>query len=214
MAKIIVVRHAESIANTLGIYQGQTYNTDLSPLGKKQALALAKKLYDYEINKILVSPLKRTMQTANPVAVLTEAKVELSKEILETNHGLWEGKNKDWIKINFPEVYEKWLSYPGEAVFPQGEAFIDTVNRVEKFLFRKEWIGTNLVVTHDNIIRIMICLAQRRAVNDLWKFDLEPAAINIFEMLGVNGRKSLRVIELNNCEHLKSNRAKVFMHAL
>ena len=40
MTKIYLVRHAESLANAQGIYQGQTYDTPLSNLGKKQAAAL------------------------------------------------------------------------------------------------------------------------------------------------------------------------------
>ncbi|MEK9143344.1 MAG: histidine phosphatase family protein, partial [Patescibacteria group bacterium] len=33
MAKIYLIRHAESIANAQGIYQGQTYDTELSVRG-------------------------------------------------------------------------------------------------------------------------------------------------------------------------------------
>jgi len=64
---IIVVRHAESVANTEGIYQGQTYDTDLSELGKKQTKALANRLNDLELRKIITSPLKRTYKTAGSI---------------------------------------------------------------------------------------------------------------------------------------------------
>ena len=47
MAKIYLIRHGESIANTLSIYQGQTYDTDLSPLGNRQVYAL----HDYFVGK-------------------------------------------------------------------------------------------------------------------------------------------------------------------
>lgn len=213
MAKIYAVRHAESIANTKGIYQGQSFNTDLSELGKRQALLLAKRLCEYNIQKIITSPLKRAMQTAKPAAVLTAADVEICKDIIETNHGDWEGKNKLWVRQNYPDIYKKWQEAPGEVVFPQGEAFIDTVNRVEKFIKRRNWKANTLVVTHDNIIRIMICLAQRCAINDLWKCSLESAAISTFNIKGVNGKKELTVVDINDVNHLKEDRADLTCHA-
>src|SRR3989344_1356654 len=54
---IVVVSHAESIGNSEGIFQGQTFDSDLSELGKKQAKALAKRLKIFGARKIITSPL-------------------------------------------------------------------------------------------------------------------------------------------------------------
>ena len=98
MAKIYLVRHAESIANVQGIYQGQTYDTDLSKRGVMQAQALAQHFQYIPISRVIASPLKRTLQTATIVAFNKHLPVQLESQIIETNHGEWEGKHKDVIK--------------------------------------------------------------------------------------------------------------------
>lgn len=213
MRKIIVVRHAESVANTQGIYQGQTYDTGLSPLGKKQAKALAAKLAKEKIDRILTSPLKRTWETAKEISRVLKKEAEIEKNLIETNHGKWEGKSKEWIRRYYRNVLETWENTPSKAVFPKGERFTQTVDRIKKFLHDYEWTGTNLLVTHDNIIRIMICLSKNISIDNMWGFDLEPAAINIFTIEGVDGSKKI-TFKLSDAKHLEGLRGNIMVHAL
>lgn len=214
MSLIYLARHAESIANTEGIYQGHTYDTDLSLLGRKQAEVLAKELAKFKIDHIVSSPLKRTYQTAMAVSEKTGLSVEKEMSIIETNHGLWEGRTKEWIKENYPELYEVWNTTPSKAKFPKGEKFTETFKRVKDYVLRNKWRGNTLIVAHDNIVRIMLCMACNRPVDDLWKFGIEPAAISIIEVIGVNGTKRLKSISYNNTKHLDSLRSDLSIHAL
>lgn len=214
MVRIYLVRHAESVANTRGIYQGQTYDTGLSPLGKKQACALAKKLSNEKINRILTSPLKRTLETAYEVSRAIGVNIEIERDLIETNHGEWEGKSKAWIETNYPDIERTWLKKPQDAVFPKGEKFTQTVDRVGKFLARNSWQGTSLLVTHDNITRIMVCFAQDLDINNMWDFDLQPCAINIFKIEGINGTKKIKLVRLNEASHLVGLHANLSSHAL
>jgi broad specificity phosphatase PhoE len=215
LIKLFVVRHAESIANTEGIYQGQTYDTDLSELGKKQAIALAGALKKFAIKKIITSPLKRTYQTAVEVSKVTGVPVETNDLILETNHGMWEGKNREWIKENFKSVLETWQLKPGSAVFPNGESFSDTANRVKAFMNDSEHQNNTLVVTHDNILRILVSLANSESIDNIWKYNIESASLNIFETINkANGKNALRVVKLNDSRHLEGLRADLKNHAL
>lgn len=214
MAKIIVVRHAETLANKRGIYQGQSFDLGLSTLGKKQALALAKEAIKLKVKKIYVSPLKRTIDTAKPAIHLTEAKVILCKEIMETNHGTWEGLDKTKIEKIYPDVCLKWKKYPAEVEFPGGERFIETINRVDRFLRLTNFRGVNMFVTHDNILRIMVCLANKIPMNNLWSIKADQASINIFNIKGINGKKKLEVEKLNIKNHLMEYRSNIAVQAL
>jgi broad specificity phosphatase PhoE len=214
MAKIIVARHAESIANTKGIYQGQTYDTGLSSLGKKQAKQLAKAVEKHSITKIISSPLKRTSQTAEVVAKKLNLGVEYKRDIIETNHGDWEGKRKSWIEKYFKEEYEIWKKAPSMCIFPNGESFKDTINRVKNYIFNNCWKGNTLIVTHDNIVRIMVAIATKRPIDDLWQLNIEPATITVFSIKGINGRKELKCELVNENNHLREFESDVFMHAL
>lgn len=214
LEKIIAVRHGESIANTQGIYQGQTYDTDLSDLGRSQAKALSERLKDFGVKKIIASPLKRTYQTALEISRLTDAPIEINELILETNHGHWEGMSKDWIKKNYADIYNVWFTRPSTVVFPSGEAFTDTLKRVEMFLETTQLSDNTVLVTHDNIIRIMVTLSNGWSLDEVWRHDIEPAALNFFELNKINGKNKLKLLKLNDNIHLEGLRCDLTMHAL
>lgn len=214
MTKIIAVRHAESIANTNGIYQGQTHDTGLSDLGKIQAKLLARELISYDIDSVLVSPLKRTFETATEISKVLGKKLEIRKEIIETNHGRWEGLKKDEIVKNYPEIMKLWENTPSRTLFPGGESFYETISRVEDFVNSKTWNGNTLLVTHDNIVRILVCTAMNMSYDKIWSIDLGPASITVFKILSSSDQFKLKLISVNIDDHLEGNKSDIATHAL
>ncbi len=214
ITKLIVVRHAESVANTQGIYQGQTYDTGLSSLGKKQAKQLAKYLSGFPVSQVISSPLRRTYETAVEVTKMHGCELEFEKKLMETNHGVWEGKEKIWVDKNYKELYRLWQTNPDQVVFPGGEAFTDTVERVLSFLQGRSFKKNSVIVTHDNIVRIMIALIRNMNINDVWSIPLETASVNIFEVNKVNNKNMFRVLGLNRTSHLGELRNDIALHAL
>jgi len=83
---IILVRHAESEANRLGILQGQKIDTSLSKRGLNQAKLVAKRLENEKISAIYASDLKRAMETAQEIAKFHNLKVRPDKRLREKNH--------------------------------------------------------------------------------------------------------------------------------
>ena len=173
IGRIIAVRHAESIANTEGRYQGQTYDTDLSELGQKQAKALAQRVKDLGIKRIVSSPLKRTYQTALEISKICDCPVEINELITETNHGKWEGMNKDMIAEKYPEEFDLWHNKPSLVSFPGGESFTDTARRVWDFAVGYEPTAGTLIITHDNILRILVTMANGWTLDEIWKHNIE-----------------------------------------
>jgi len=214
MPKIYLVRHAESVANTRGIYQGQTYDTDLSDLGISQTKALAEAVKDFRVNQIICSPLIRTFYTALECAKTSKIPMETDTKILETNHGLWEGKNKEWIEKNYPREYETWRTNPKEVHFPEGERFCDTVERVRNFLLRRNWRENTLIVTHDNIVRTMLLLIEDRPLDDLWDYEIHPTGISVLSVSGSNGSTQFEIEAINMTEHLDKLVSNISEHAL
>lgn len=211
MAKIYLVRHGESVANTKGIYQGQTYNTPLSAMGEKQAVALANHFEKINVERVLASPLKRTKQTAQGVALLKKIPLIEEYEIIETNHGEWEGLTKKVIEEKWPNVYQLWLTRPAETEFPGGETFRETEKRIIQWWNRM--VAENkdtLIVTHDNIIRIIVAKILGIPLNNIWQFQLHPAAVTTVE---VNGQGE-KLLNLNDKGHLNNLIADLGKHAL
>jgi len=196
LSVIVAVRHAESVANTQGIFQGQTYDTGLSPLGTRQAQVLARRLSGRGVPKIITSPLKRTYQTAFEIARISGAPIEVDNRLMETNHGIWEGKNKDWVTENFPDVYNLWRIKPTDVQFPGGEHFSQTVERVRQFVETAQLPPGSVVVTHDNVVRIILTHAQGTPVDQMWSYELEPASLSLFEGNVVNGKNILKTMKV------------------
>ncbi len=198
---IYLVRHSESIANTLGIYQGQTYDTDLSPLGVRQAQALSKKLANIRFDAIYCSGLKRTRQTAQVLG-----KPINEPALLETNHGRWEGLPKHKVEKRWPKLYAQWFDDPTHIIFPNGESFQHTQKRVLAWWRRLNPQDNLAIITHDNILRIIIADILSLPLSSLWQFHLHPVAITIVD--------NNRLVCLNDTNHLIGLETNLTHHAL
>lgn len=210
---VYLIRHGESVANTETKYQGQTYDTPLSPLGNKQANALAERLRSEHVARLITSPLTRTRETAEAVAKWHDGlRVEVAPEIIETNHGKWEGKNVVTIKENWPEEFETWQNTPSCTIFPNGDAFEDTRMRV--LTWWKEFLttvqGATIVIAHDNILRVLLVDALGMDPDSMWRFELQPAAITTIKV--TNGKVNVGTI--NDTNHLEGLQANLANHAL
>lgn len=200
MAKIYLIRHAESIANTKGIYQGQSYDTKLSQLGEKQADALGRRFANIPLDRVYSSPLTRAIQTAKAILKHQHTTIPftLQKEIIETNHGEWEGIHKSEIQSHWPREYRRWQEHPSAVRFPKGERFADTARRarmwIQDICKKNETVA---VVTHGNIIQIFLTYFYRLPLNEIWKFDIQSASVTI-----ISAQKVKRVIQENNSDHL------------
>ena len=211
MAKYYLIRHAESLANVEGIYQGQTYNTGLSPRGEEQVSRLAEYFRGRNLDKIITSPLLRTMVTARAIQKMTRASIIIEPKIIETNHGDWEGKSKNFIKDNWKKIYEDWNTSPATVAFPSGETFLETQKRAVDW-WKKMGTGDGecAIITHDNIIRIIIANVIGLDLNNIWKFTLLPTAVTILEKTHL-GEK---LVLLNGTKHLDAEMLDVSAHAL
>ena len=184
MTKIYLIRHAESIANAQGIYQGQSYDSDLSPLGIKQADALGKRFANTPIDEVLTSPLKRAVETARALQYRHRSPVSVNTQplLIETNHGQWEGLPKAEIARRWPDLLQAWQTTPSMVQFPGGEHFQDTAARAVSWF--KSVIPSERVVaviTHINIIQVLMTYIHNYPLDKLWKFSIGPTAVTLIE---------------------------------
>lgn len=82
---IYFIRHGESEANVRHVFAGQKDDSVLTEKGKEQALATAKEIKkeNLKIDKIISSPLKRALKTAEIIAI--ELGFDISKIVVD-NH--------------------------------------------------------------------------------------------------------------------------------
>ena len=180
---VYVARHGETTWNAVGRYQGRI-ETPLSPLGQAQAQALAGALADKGIERIISSPLSRCMQTALPLSVETGVAIEANPLLLEIAHGTWEGRYRDEIAQNEPELYRTWREHPQDVRFEGGESLAEVFARWKNFVERFEPRVNTLLVTHDIVVRLALLERTGRPMSDLRHVRALNAAYARFEVSG------------------------------
>jgi len=78
----------------------------LSEDGFKQAEKLAEYLKQRKINAVFCSPLKRALETAEPVARLHQLAAQPVEGLTDLDFGKWEGMSIENVKTQCKEIYE------------------------------------------------------------------------------------------------------------
>jgi probable phosphoglycerate mutase len=147
MTRLLCVRHAESLWNAEGRWQGQA-DPPLSDRGRNDAAAAAARL-NGTIERIVSSDLARALETAEIVAgVVGAGDVEIEPDLREVDIGRWSGLTRDEIEAGWPGGIDGWRA--GRFVPPGAEDPAEFLERVVRGLRR---VGARddrpaLVVTH------------------------------------------------------------------
>jgi len=158
--KILFIRHGESEANVRRIISNTGYVHGLTAAGKAQAHDLAGRISGrYEnISKIISSPLKRAVETAEILSRHLGQEYTTDGRISEFRVGVLEGRSDDAGWDLFYSLWGKWLS--GEdysAAAPEGETYREIVDRMAGFLqeltARGPQDATILCICHGGIIK-------------------------------------------------------------
>jgi len=134
------VRHGETDYNQKYLCAGSQIDAPLNETGKTQARSLKEKISPLPINKVVCSPLKRTIQTAN---LATFHPLVIEHDLRECDLGDFDGKP-------VPDFIQHIESTSADLAFPNGESRVDLSKRVvaavNKFLLAH---GDNLLfVSH------------------------------------------------------------------
>ncbi len=117
---VYLIRHGQSLFNAERRIQGQT-DIALSPFGERQSLALAEAFRGREIDAIYASPLRRAMQTAQPIADALGLSIRTDDRLKEINAGIFEGLSWDAIEDHSPDA-DRWRAQDPDFVIPGGES--------------------------------------------------------------------------------------------
>lgn len=153
MRKIYLVRHGQCLDNQDRILNGHR-DTDLTALGREQALAAGKLLKKKGITVIYASPLARTLHTAQIIAEqIGVGVIRLDKDLIERDFGSLTGKkvadiskySKDTKVINGVKYF---MSGEGVEDFP---TLYKRAKKVLKRLVKKSPTENILIVTHGDL---------------------------------------------------------------
>jgi len=130
MLTLILTRHGEAASGDIML--GGQLDVMLTPHGRHEAEALARRLAGVRIDRIVSSPMLRALETAQTVA--TGRPVEVDERLRELDYGRWEGLTYEEIDARDPELRTRWDHDPGSTHSPGGESGEDVAARALGFL--------------------------------------------------------------------------------
>lgn len=175
MARYLVLRHAQTIWNAEGRWQGHA-DPPLSDLGMSQCLQAAPALLGEGFDLVITSDLLRARHSGELLANAWGWPVETAVEPLlrERDIGAWSAMTTSEIREVWPEEFAAFTSDEGNTS-PGGEPLDRFDERAAEALRRVDDLITRagrtraLVVTHGGVIRSLIRKAnmERRPVGNL-----------------------------------------------
>jgi probable phosphoglycerate mutase len=121
MARLTLIRHAETVWNRERRMQGQT-DTTLSDIGRAQAASLAERLSTLDFDALYSSDLSRAWDTAQAIARRTGHDVIAAPRLRERRFGLFEGLTHAEIAERHPEELARFQSRDPDYIVPGGES--------------------------------------------------------------------------------------------
>lgn len=156
---MLLARHCESDWNREGRWQGHA-DRPLTPLGRRQAESLARRLSSVPLEAVYSSDLLRARDTAAAVARAHGLAVLVHADLREVDVGSWSGLTSEEVRTRDPAGIARWER--GLTGWHDGETHASMSDRV---LRRVEQIGalhsgaTVLVVAHGGPIRAILTRA-------------------------------------------------------
>lgn len=132
--EVILVRHAESVANASGRFAYRSWDPHLTERGHQQAASLANQLVHLPIAHLVSSPLIRAQETLVPLASALGLDAIVLPELIEVNLGRWDGAVVEDLRVSDREAFVAWRSDPEAFPPPDGESVLTVGRRVLRAL--------------------------------------------------------------------------------
>ena len=213
--RIYLMRHGE----VEYFAEGKAFRPDevpLTPHGRTQASAAGDLLREVKIDRALVSPLLRTMQTAQRVLEGRDVPIENHDELREISPGKLRDLPADpeTILQTFVEAFGTGISEQDQ--FLGGETFGSMLKRVNSLIDRTladpTWSNL-LVVAHGGVNRAWLTRALGTGLDGFGRFEQDPACINMIDV-DERGRLLVRLLNFSPTNAAKTGHRLTTMEEL
>ena len=180
---IFLLRHATSVANSKGIYEGQE-DSPLSKRGISEAKQLAESLSKFKFAAIYSSDLSRSFETAKIIAKARQLEVQPMPELRERKLGIFGGLKLEKIKEKYPKIYAEHFTRPTRVKIPGGETLSELQARGLKAIdsIRSKHENQMLcIVGHSAINRCILFHYMSLSLDNYWQIRQDNLCLNIIE---------------------------------
>lgn len=209
MTRLFIVRHAEAKGNVDQVFHGWT-DSQLTPKGHQQAMAVAKRLCGHNFHAILSSPLTRTKQTAEYILKEVkkqskgpcEDKLIFLEDLKEIHGGDWEDVSFITLQQKYPQELLLWSEQPHLHRMPNGESMVEFEKRLIRVFSQilETYEGHDVcVVTHGTVLRTVLCYFKGCSMEKMRDIPwFENTAVTILE----NSEAGFELIGAGDDQHL------------
>lgn len=184
---IILVRHGQTDWNVKDLLQGRT-DIELNSNGKEQAIQTAKKLENISIDAMYVSPLKRTLKTAEQINKKRNLEKIIDERLIERGFGEYEGKSN----VDFKKYWNFEMNASDYNVEPIKDLFVRTYNLLKEILeIYRDTDKTILLVTH-NGVNLAVTSILNGLNKNIFEYNLKPCEYRIFRNININKLEEFR----------------------
>lgn len=175
--KIYVARHGETEWNVLNKVCGRT-DVKLTARGVEQAKQLGDELLGLSIYRIISSPLKRAVQTADIISKKNKIPYIVDYRLIEQDYGIFEGidrSNEDFLKNKKEFAYR----------YPQGESMMQVAYRTYSLIEEvREVYGKKnlLLLCHGGVARIIHTYFNDMKNDEFFKFNIDNCKLVEYEL--------------------------------
>jgi broad specificity phosphatase PhoE len=151
---IYLARHGQTALNEAGVLRG-LLDPPLNETGRRQAALLGETLGPLQPSLVVASPLRRALETAQPVGDQAGRLVTTDHALLDRDYGRWSGTPKDAVLAHWGSLDAAPGVEPRSAVRDRAIAGLTDLAR--------RWRGATVVaVSHDAVNReVLAALAVR-----------------------------------------------------
>lgn len=187
MPVVLLVRHGRTTANAAGLLAGWSPGVALDDTGRQQAADLADRLSGVRLRRVVVSPLERCQQTAEPIVADRRLTPLTDARLGEARYGEWTGR--PLTELARTALWRTVQDQPSAAVFPgpDGESLaqmqaraVDAVREHDRAVQaqageRAVW----LVVSHGDVIKSVLADALGLHLDLFQRIVVDPASVSV-----------------------------------
>ncbi|WP_415282503.1 histidine phosphatase family protein [Candidatus Nitrososphaera sp. FF02] len=197
MPLVIFMRHGQADNNVQRMLVGRHLESHLTEQGRKQVADAAADLKNVQIDRVVVSPVIRAVETAEIICKEIGANYEVDERLYEIELGKLVGMNYDEVVSKYGDLFLKFYDEHDPALESFGiESFTSVKKRVKSLLDEAAEMHTErniLCVTHLDPIKAAISTILDLNPVALYRWHIRNASMTIlrqdsknYSLSGVN----------------------------
>jgi probable phosphoglycerate mutase len=181
----IFMRHGQAENNVSRILVGRHIESHLTEYGRQQVADSAKQLKSIPIDKVYVSPVLRTVETAQIVCQILGVDYRVDERLYETEMGKLVGMNYEELTTKYGDLFLRFYSEYDPVLESFGvETFASIKQRIKSLLddlLQKHEESNVLMVTHLDPIKAALATLLDLKPEALYRWHIRNASLTILK---------------------------------